>query len=171
MLANAQQFIDPQFVVTDPTRLWLFLDVSELAVASLTPGREVFIHTQAYPDKIFHGRLEIIGHGLDPTTRTIKARCLVDNTENLLRAEMYVTADVASSGGAGVDVPTKTVFLKDEQHCVFVETAPGQFERRAVKLGGENNGRTTIMDGISSGERVVSDGCLLLESIIEGDNG
>jgi cobalt-zinc-cadmium efflux system membrane fusion protein len=170
MLANAQQFINPQFVVTDPTRLWLFLDVDELTVTSLASGREVFIHTPAYSDKVFHGRLEIIGHELDPTTRTIKARCLVDNGDNLLRAEMYVTADVASSGTAGVDVPTKSVFLKSEHHFVFIETAPGQFERRAVKLGVENNGRTAVLDGISPGQRVVSEGSLLLESILEGDN-
>jgi len=49
MLANAQQFINPQFVVTDPTRLWLFLDVDELTVTSLAAGREVSIHTPAYP--------------------------------------------------------------------------------------------------------------------------
>jgi cobalt-zinc-cadmium efflux system membrane fusion protein len=170
MLANAPQFINPQFVVTDPARLWLFLDVDELIVTSLASGREVFIHTPAYPDKIFHGRLEIIGHELDPTTRTIKARCLVDNGDNLLRAEMYVTADVASSGTAGVDVPTKALFMKGEQHCVFVEIAPGQFERRTVKLGVESNGRTTVLDGISAGQRVVSEGSLLLESILEGDN-
>jgi cobalt-zinc-cadmium efflux system membrane fusion protein len=136
----------------------------------LASGREVFIHTPAYSDKVFHGRLEIIGHELDPTTRTIKARCLVDNGDNLLRAEMYVTADVASSGTAGVDVPTKSVFLKSEHHFVFIETAPGQFERRAVKLGVENNGRTAVLDGISPGQRVVSEGSLLLESILEGDN-
>jgi len=170
MLANAQQFINPQFVVTDPTRLWLFLDVDELIVTSLASGREIFIHTPAYPDKTFHGRLEIIGHELDPTTRTIRARCLVDNGDNLLRAEMYVTADVASSESAGVDVPTKALFMKGEQHCVFVEIAPGQFERRTVKLGVESNGRTTILDGISPGQRVVSEGSLLLESILEGDN-
>jgi cobalt-zinc-cadmium efflux system membrane fusion protein len=170
MLANAQQFFNPQFVVTDPTRLWLFLDVSELDVTALTPGREIFIHTPAYPDKIFHGRLDIIGRELDPTTRTIKARCLVDNGDNLLRAEMYVTVDVASSGAAGVNVPTKALFLKGEQHCVFVETAPAQFARRTVKLGVESNGRTAITDGISPGERVVGEGCLLLESILEGDN-
>jgi cobalt-zinc-cadmium efflux system membrane fusion protein len=170
MLANAQQFINPQFVVTDPTRLWLILDVDELIVTSLASGREVFIHTPAYPGKIFHGWLEIIGHELDPTTRTIKARCLVDNGDNLLRAEMYVTADVASSGSAGVNVPTKSLFLKGEGHCVFVETAPGQFVRRAVKPGVESDGRTAVLDGISSGERVVSEGSLLLESILEGDN-
>ena len=147
MLANAQQFINPQFVVTDPTRLWLFLDVDELSVTSLASGRDVSIHTPAYPETIFHGQLEIIGHELDPTTRTIKTRCRVDNSDHLLRAEMYVTADVASS-----------------------ETAPGQFTRRSVKPGVESDSRTAITDGISPGERVVGEGCLLLESILEGEN-
>lgn len=169
MLANAQPFINPQFVVTDPTRLWLFLDVSELDVTGLTPGREIFIHTPAYPNQIFHGWLEIIGRELDPTTRTIKVRCLVDNSGNLLRAEMYVTVDVASSGPAGVNIPTKALFLKGEQHCVFVESGPGQFTRRKVKIGVENDNRTAVTDGISPGERVVAEGCLLLEAILEGD--
>jgi len=170
MLANAQPFINPQFVVTDPTRLWLFLDVSELDATSLTPGQKVFVHTPAYPDKLFPGQLEVIGHELDPTTRTIKARCLVDNADHLLRAEMYVTVDVTANGPAGVEVPTKAVFLNGAQHCVFVETAPGQFERRTVKPSVESNGHIAILDGITSGQRVVSEGCLLLESILEGDN-
>jgi len=170
MLANAQPFFNPQFVVTDPTRLWLFLDVSELDVTRLTPGREISLRTPAYPDKVFSGHLEIIGRELDPATRTIKARCLVDNGENLLRAEMYVTVDVAANGPAGVNVPTKALFLQGAQNCVFVETAPGEFTRRFVKLGGENDSRTAIMDGISPGERVVAEGGLLLESILEGEN-
>ena len=94
----------------------------------------------------------------------------MDNSDHLLRAEMYVTADVASSGAAGVNAPTKALFLKGEQHCVFVETAPGQFTRRSVKLGVESDSRTAITDGISPGERVVGEGCLLLESILEGEN-
>jgi cobalt-zinc-cadmium efflux system membrane fusion protein len=170
MLANAQQFINPQFVVTDQKRLWLFLDVDELTVTSLTSGQEVFVHTQAYPDRIFHGRLEVIGDELDPTTRTIKVRCLVDNGDNLLRAEMYVTVDVTANTAAGLEISSKAIFLKDNQPYVFVEIGPGQFQRRAVKLGVESNGHTAVLDGIAMGDRVVSDGCLLLESILEGDN-
>jgi hypothetical protein len=60
--------------------------------------------------------------------------------------------------------------MKGKQHCVFVEIAPGQFERHEVKLGVESNGRTTVLDGISAGQCVVSEGSLLLESILEGDN-
>jgi len=168
MLANAQQFINPLFVVTDPTRLWLFLDVTELDLTRLTPGSEIFIHTAAYPDKIFHGRLEMIGRELDPTTRTVKARCVVDNCANLLRAEMYVNVDVAASGPAGVDVPTKALFLKGEEHYVFVQTGPAQFTRRKVKLGLEGDSRTVVTAGLAPGERVVGEGCLLLETILEG---
>jgi len=170
MLANAPQFTDPQFVVTDPAKLWLFLDVDELTVTSLAVGRDVSIHTAAYPGKVFHGKLEIIGSELDPTTRTIKARCLVDNSERLLRAEMYVNADIAANTQTGAEVPTKAVFLKGDDHYVFVETGPGQFERRAVKLGAEGNGESAILDGVQSNQRVVTEGCLLLESILEGDN-
>ena len=170
MLANAQQFINPQFVVTDPKKLWLFLDADELTVTQLIPGQPVRIHTKAYPDKTFNGHLEIIGHELDPTTRTIKARCLVDNAAGLLSAEMYVTVDVTATGAAGVEISSKAIFLKDNQPYVFVETATGEFQRRAVKLGVESNGRTAIVEGLATGDRVVSDGCLLLESILEGDN-
>jgi len=170
MLANAQQFINPQFVVTDPKKLWLFLDVDELTVTQLSSGQQVLIHTKAYPDKIFSGHLAIIGHELDPTTRTIKARCLVDNADGLLSAEMYVTVDVTATAAAGVEISSKAIFLKGNQPYVFVETAAGEFQRRAVKLGVESSGRTAILEGITAGDRVVSDGCLLLESILEGAN-
>ena len=170
MLANAQQFINPQFVVTDPKRLWLFLDADELTVTRLTPGQLVQVHTKAFPDKIFTGQLETIGHELDPATRTIKVRCRVDNREGLLSAEMYVTVDVTALSVAGVEVLSKAIFIKDNQPNVFVEAGAGQFQRRTVKLGAESNGHTVVTDGLTVGDRVVSEGCLLLESILEGNN-
>jgi cobalt-zinc-cadmium efflux system membrane fusion protein len=168
MLANAPQFTTPQFVVTDPARLWLLLDVDETTATTLTTGRDLVIHTKAYPEKVFHGRLEIIGQELDPTTRTVKTRCRVDNSDKLLRAEMYVTADIANGGDSVVNVPTRAVFLKNNDQFVFLEIAPGHFERRMVKTGPESGGKTAILEGIQPGQRVVTDGCLLLESMIEG---
>jgi membrane fusion protein, heavy metal efflux system len=159
----------PLFAISDPARLWLFLDVTETDVTSLSPGQEVLIHARAWPERVFHGQIEVIGEGLDAATRTIKARCLVDNSEKLLRAEMYVSADVTSTA-SGVDVSTKAVFLKDNQPYIFVETAPGQFQRRAVKLGLESNGRSAVVDGVSAGQRVVTGGSLLLKAMIEGEN-
>ncbi len=157
------------FVVTDPARLWLFLDVTETDAAALSPKQAVLIHTKAFPGKTFLGTLEIIGGGLDAATRTLKVRCALENSEKLLRAETYVSADVTGAA-SGVDMATKAVFLKDNQRYVFIETTPGQFERRAVKSGAENNGRAVIVAGLSAGERVVTEGSLLLEAMLEGEN-
>jgi len=139
-------------------------------VAMLSSNQEVTIHARAFPDKLFHGHVEVIGEGLDSTTRAVKVRCVADNSEKLLRAEMYVNADVSASTVATVDVSTKAVFLKDNKRYVFVQTAPGQFQRRAVKLGGETNGRSVVINGLSVGEHVVTEGCLLLEAMLEGEN-
>ena len=159
----------PLFVISDPRRLWLFLDVTEADVAWLKPGQEVIVQARGLPDKKFHGHLDIIGQGLDPSTRTIKARCTVDNGEKLLRAEMYVSVEVTSASSA-VDVPTKAIFLKDNQPYVFIEKAPGQFERRQIRLGAESEGRSVILDGVLADQRVVTEGCLLLEAMLEGEN-
>jgi cobalt-zinc-cadmium efflux system membrane fusion protein len=167
---RADQVSDkPLFVISDPSRLWLLLDVTESDVAFMGPGQEVLVRARALPDKVFRGRLEIIGQGLDPATRTIKARCVVDNADKLLRAEMYVSADVTNPNVA-VDIPTKAVFLKDNQHYIFVEQTPGHFERRQITLGPESEGRSVVLDGLKAGQRVVTQGCLLLESILEGEN-
>ena len=166
MLASAPQLMSPLFVITDPTKLWLFLDVTEADVAGLRPNEEVMVHARAFPDQVFHARLDAIESGLDPATRTIKVRCLVDNAQALLRAEMYVSADVAAPAAASVDVSTKAVFSHESEHFVFVETAPHRFERRPVTLGLESNGRSVVLAGLAAGERVVTDGSLLLEAML-----
>jgi len=170
VLANAPQYTNPQFVVTDPTRLWLYLDVTDLDAASFQLGRAVLIHTPAYPDRVFRGKLDLIGQALDPSTRTLKVRALVENPDRLLKAEMYVTAEVVGDSAAGVEVSAKAVFLRHDQYYVFVEAAPGEFERRAVKLGSESGGRIALEEGVTPGQKVVIEGSLLLQAILDGNS-
>lgn len=173
MLAGLPQFALPQFVISDPTKLWLLLDVSEGEMAKLKVGDKIVAESKAYPDKKFTGQIDVIGDALDPNTRTAKIRATVDNPQKLLKAEMYVTAELNSDPTAedksAVDVPAKAVFLQNNQHFVFIEIAPGQFERRSVKVGGENNGRISVEEGITAGQKVVTDGSLLLQALLDGD--
>ncbi len=160
----------PLFVVSDPSRLWLFLDVTETDAAALKPNQQVAIHTRTLPGRTFHGRVQIIGEGLDPATRTIKVRCLVDNADRALRAEMYVNADLAAGSTGGVEVPTTAIFTRHARHYAFVETAPAVFARQPVEVGPESNGRSVVQQGLPAGARVVTDGCLLLEAMLDGGN-
>jgi membrane fusion protein, heavy metal efflux system len=190
MLANDAKIIQPLFVISDPSKLSVILDVTELDIGALKPGQPLKIRTRAYPDREFQGKLEFIGDSIDPVTRTVKARGFVVNSDGLLKAEMFVGIDADGTSeakppappaqsladgvrmqAAPVEVPTSAVFLKENQHFVFVERAPGKFERKAVEVGREHDGRVSVTDGLEAGERVVTNGALLLQTIAEGSKG
>ena len=170
MLANATQLFAPLFIISDPTELWLQLDVAEPDLPSLHPGQRLQVYSRAYPDKRFDGTIEKIGDSLDPATRTIKVRCVVHNPERLLKAEMYALVDVAQpteKTADAVEISAKAIFMKNNDSYLFVETSPGEYERKRVKLGIEKEGKVAVFEGVKPGEKVVTEGCLLLQALVE----
>jgi cobalt-zinc-cadmium efflux system membrane fusion protein len=195
MLANDPNIIKPLFVISDPKRLAVQLDVTELDIAHLRPGQQLLVRSRAYPDEAFEGRLEVVGDSLDPQTRTVNVRGYVDNPDGLLKAEMYVGVDIVSSAADNkttaakdppsptanpaeatpprpsrrpVEIPVRAVFSKGDQHFVFIEEAPGKFERKSILLGSEHDGRVCVTDGLTPGQRVVTEGSLQLQAMTEG---
>jgi membrane fusion protein, heavy metal efflux system len=167
MLANATQFTAPLFTVTDPRRLWVWLDVTEVQLALVHKGQPLTIRSRAFPNRAFSGRLDLIGDSLDPTTRSVRARGTVDNPDNLLKAELYVTVEIPDSVPLVLQVPSKAVFLRQNQYFLFLETSPGQFQLHGVKLGSEREGKVAILEGLTEGQRVVTEGCLLLQTLMD----
>ncbi|MDB6138643.1 MAG: Efflux transporter, family, subunit [Verrucomicrobiaceae bacterium] len=191
MLASVARLVLPLFVISSPARLTVVLDVTELETSNLNAGQEIEISSRAYPDKTFKGRLELIGGSIDPMTRTVKARGYVENPDGLLKAEMYVSVNIATKAAASapavvnapetdisgslaahmpssVEVSSNAVFLKDNRHFVFIEKEPGRYERKSVEVGTEADGRVCVTNGLAPGQRVVTQGCLLLEAVTEG---
>jgi len=171
MLANAAPLFSPLFVVTDPARLWIQLDATEQDAPRLKRGQPLVIRSRAHPDHLFEGKIEVIADYLDPSTRTIKVRGTVDNSKRLLRGEMFVTVDLPATEQNGLDVSPRAVFLKGEKHYVFLEEGRGQYSRREIKIGREHEGRILVIDGIQAGQRVVTNGCLLLDQLLQANSG
>ena len=174
MLGNVPQTFNSLFTVSDPQKLWLQVDVAEADLPALEPGQKLRVRANAFPDKVFEGTVEKIGDTLDPATRTIKVRGGVANPNNLLKAEMYVTVDVEEAvdkqAAAGVEIPASSVFMVDSQYFLFVQTAAGVFKRQEVKVGLEADGKIPVFDGITAGQKVVTGGALLLQSIVNPAN-
>ena len=66
-----------------------------------------------------------------------------------------------------VQFQSKAVFLKGEKHYVFIEEQPGQFARQEVQIGLEQDGRILVLAGVQPGQRVVTDGCVLLQQTLK----
>jgi len=171
MLANAPNLFVPHFVISDPTKLWLQIDVPETELPNLQTGQELRIHSLAFPGQAFEGTVQKIGATMDPNTRTVQVRGVVRNPDKLLRAEMYVVVDVVKDGASlaqgGVEVPAKAIFMKGDESYLFVEEAPGQYQRRRVKLGIEMDGKVPVFEGVQPGQKVVTEGALLLQALVE----
>jgi cobalt-zinc-cadmium efflux system membrane fusion protein len=168
MLANMPQITAPLFVITDPTRLWAVIDASEEDLPQLQPGQRFTFTTRAFPNQTFTGTVSVVSQYIDPATRTVKVRGTVENPDRQLRAEMFVNLALPEQRQAyAASVPQKAVFLRGDKHYVFVEEQPGQFARHEVKVGPEQQGQIAIVAGLDAGQRVVTEGCVLLQQILQ----
>lgn len=172
MLANDPNLFAPNFVISDPSRLWLQLDVPEADLASLQTGRPLRVYsTNALPGKVFEGIIDKISDSLDPATRALKVRGVVNNPDKLLKAEMYVLADVlanpAAGAQAGVEVPAKALFMKGGDSFLFLQDSPGRFRRARVQVGVEQDNQVPVLQGVNAGQNVVIEGALLLQAVLE----
>jgi cobalt-zinc-cadmium efflux system membrane fusion protein len=152
------------FTITDLSTVWVLANVYQADLAYVRDGDDVLVETDAYPDK-FHGRISYVSPAIDPNTRTLQARILVDNPGEKLKRDMYCTVTVTAGVLSNVIAAPNASILRDDdnQPFVYVATGPNQFGRRDVELGESQNGQTQITKGISVGDRVVGDGSLFLQ--------
>jgi membrane fusion protein, heavy metal efflux system len=154
--------VPPLFVITDPTQLWVQIDARESEAGTLRPGVSFSLLVPAMPGKSFDGTVIAAADFIDPSTRTIKIRGLVSNTDRTLKAEMLATARVERHLGPGVLLPAQAALLLGSKHYVFVRVAPSTFERREVELGFQGPREVVVSKGLEVGEQVVSENALLL---------
>jgi cobalt-zinc-cadmium efflux system membrane fusion protein len=169
----------PLFVVTDPSRLWAWLDAPEGAlpqVSPLPPGTALTLRSAAWGEREFEGRLVRKEDSIDPELRTLRMRASVANAQRLLKAGMYVTATFPLPPEAGSQllehVPVSAVLLVDGRRCVFVEDGERGYTRVEVRVVREQAGRAALL-GLEPGQRVVVEGNLYLQQILArgGDPG
>jgi cobalt-zinc-cadmium efflux system membrane fusion protein len=152
------------FTISDLSTVWVLANVYQADLAFVRSGEDVAVQTDAYPGT-FHGRISYVSPALDPNTRTLQARIVVDNPGEKLKRDMYCTVTVTAGTVANaITVPNASVMRDDNnQPFVYVATGTNQFGRRDVEIGESENGLTQIVKGVSPGEKVVGDGSLFLQ--------
>jgi cobalt-zinc-cadmium efflux system membrane fusion protein len=149
--------------IADLSRVWISADVAEPAIGLIRVGEAVAITLVAFPEQDFSGRVTRIADVLDPQTRTVKVHVELANPDGRLRPDMFGSIRHAGPQRRVPLLPTAAVVQQYGRAVVFVERAPGRFERREVLLGARTGERVAVLKGIEPGERVVLDGAILLK--------
>ncbi len=156
---------NPLLVITDSTHLWALIDLPERDLGKVRVGQPVSIEVDAYPGEGFSGKIASIGEVLDPVTRRIQVRCAVENPQRRLKPEMFARiTPLREPAHPVLMVPNTALITLGLQSYVFVESAPGTFEKRRIALDRQHRDFSVIREGLKAGERVVTSGALLLNS-------
>jgi cobalt-zinc-cadmium efflux system membrane fusion protein len=156
----------PLFVVSDPTSLWIQLDAAEKNLPYLARGKGISVRAPAYPEENFDARVEAVADFLDPLTRTIKVRASIHNAQRKLKSEMFVTAVVDYDGATELLVPSPSMYFQGGKNYLFIDAGNGKFTRREVKSGDVRDNHTEILHGLNEGEKVVTEGALMLQQVL-----
>jgi len=155
----------PLFVITDPYRLWVQIDLPERQLDKISLGDVVSVEVDAYPGETFQGKVTVIGGVVDPLTRRIQVRCDIDNPLLKLKPEMFArVTPIAGEKFRLPRVPNAAIVTQGLYSYVFVEKSPGVLQRRRVTLSLQGIEYAYIREGLQEGERVVTSGALLLNS-------
>jgi cobalt-zinc-cadmium efflux system membrane fusion protein len=154
----------PVITIADLSSVWITSGVPETSIRLIQLGERIDIELSAYPGETFRGRVTRIADTVDPQTRTIKVRAEIDNRRGQLRPEMFGRIRLVDHIAPVPVVPAAAVIQGEGQSYVFRETGAGSFAQTPVSLGGRAGERIAVTRGLSPGDRIVTDGVMLLKT-------
>jgi len=152
------------YSIVDLSDVWVMAGVYEQDIGLIANGMQAVFHAESYPGRDFVGKVSYINPQLDPQSRTAMVRIELPNPDMVLRPEMYGEVTLVKEITDALVMPASAVMDNGEVKVVYVQTDPGHFMPRRVKVGIRTNDQVQILDGLVEGELVVVDGNFLLDS-------
>jgi Cu(I)/Ag(I) efflux system membrane fusion protein len=158
---------DTLFTIGDLRAVWFAGDVYPEDLKKVHSGQEVVIESPTGGAPL-HGKVSFISPVMDPNTRTIKIRALMNNPGSELRADMYVQGNVVLSKRTALLAP-KQSFVRLANDVFCFKRLPGNiFKKVSVTIDGESSDAVSISRGLGDGEEIVSEGGLYLNAALGG---
>jgi cobalt-zinc-cadmium efflux system membrane fusion protein len=155
------------FTVADTSALWCFVQIPEKDLPLVTAGSQAAITVSSLAGEEFPGRVDYLADLVDKATRTVRARVRVDNPDNRLKAGMFANIAIRVGERPALTVPETAVLAANGELFVFVEMAPGAYQKHPIKTGAKGGGRVEVVKGLEAGEPVVVQGGFTLKSELE----
>ena len=140
----------------DLKKIVIDIKVPENYVGVLKPGLKTEITNSAF-NKIFRGKVDSVSSRIDPSTRSILARILVDNSDFEIIPGQLMTVKVIYNEINQIGVPESALTIQGDTAFVYIINNDVA-EKKNVEIGKRNFGKVSIVSGVSEGDLVISEG-------------
>jgi membrane fusion protein, heavy metal efflux system len=156
----------PVFTIADPSNVWLLANVREADSGLVHLGQSVDVRVLAYPKRVFKARVSYVAAVVDPVTHRLPVRAEIDNLDGALKPEMFANFRILTSAAADAPaVPESAVVYEGDLAHVWVLSDGGLLAYRAIRTGRNNDGLIEVLDGLKSGEQIVTQGGLFIDQV------
>ncbi|MBI4326644.1 MAG: efflux RND transporter periplasmic adaptor subunit [Chloroflexi bacterium] len=162
---------DKLFEIADFSTMWFLFDVYERDLSWVKAGQLAEVTTRAVPGKVYTAPITFIDPNLNEPTRSAKARVELPNPivgsgkkARELYHNLYAEALIKSEWADVRSIPRSAVLSPGQNPVVYVDKGGGAYEQRAVKLGRLGDELWEVLEGVEEGERVVTNGNLLIDA-------
>lgn len=154
---------EPILEIANTRTVWLTSPIYEKNLGALHQGVEAAFSVLSYPDREFHGSLIHVGEVVDEETRATEALFKVANDEGLLKLGMQTKVRIAGEKTVQtVVIPKEAVLDREGKKVVYVLVTGEEFERRNIEVSEDFGTLVGVTEGLSPGERVVTQGAYQL---------
>jgi len=152
------------YTIADLSDVWVLAQVFQSDAGKVKPGDPAEVTVDAYPGKVFNGRVEYILPQLDMNTRTLPVRLVFPNPGLKLRPGMYTNVRVKLPMGPQLIVPASAAFHSGTKNLVFLYRGDGNIEPREVEFGPQVGDQIVVSKGVKADEQIVTSANFLIDS-------
>ncbi len=160
-------YVQPEtrlYTIADLTELWVYAQVFQNDAGRIKPGDPAEVALDAYPGKVFRGRVDYLLPQVDMATRTMPVRLVFPNPGLKLRPGMFVNVKVGLPLGRQLIVPASAAFHSGTRNILFLYHGEGQIEPREVEFGPQVGDNIVVLKGVEAGDQIVTSANFLIDS-------
>ncbi len=151
------------FEIADFSSMWFVFDAYEPDLAWLRPGQSVEVSAASLSDQKLAAPIAFIDPTLNEVTRTAKVRVILPNQDRALFHKQTATGRVRLELPGVLLAPRSAVLQHGAEPIVFLQQSDRAFLARRVQLGRVGDDTVEILNGLKEGDRVVTEGGLMLD--------
>ena len=144
--------------------VWISAAIPESIAWLVTDSARFSVSVSAWPGQAFSIKKSVLLPSVDPTTRTLQVRLLVDNPDELLKPGMNAYLKLDAESQPMLLIPSEALIDSGDEQRAIVVNDEGRFVPKQVQVFHESQGMTAISAGLNEGEKVVSSGLFLIDS-------